>query len=294
MTINNSYLNFKKVLIVLTILLLCSIFFNFKTLSASKTITIKTLKAVSEKNKIMHRLHALESKYTLAIADKSSLSNELLIERSKVSVIIKELADAEESIIKLQNFKNKYIALNLKLEKIQAEHKKITAQNKLLKMQYDSSEYAVRISSRVNKLLSEKNNELSGKVLKAQKLLLFNLKTIALKVKNSGYQIDTQKANQTDIIKISFSIAENNLASPSLITYYVQVLDSNNNVLGEKKTENYGSKKLTYSFEKTIVYENKSVEITENLTVKDLNVGLFYVTIFENGQVVGKTHFELK
>ena len=41
--------------------------------------------------------------------------------------------------------------------------------------------------------------------------------------------------------------------------YYVQVIDANNNVLGEKKSESFGAQTLTYSFTTNVKYENKII-----------------------------------
>ena len=82
--------------------------------------------------------------------------------------------------------------------------------------------------------------------------------TAVQKVRSSGKQIETEKAGRADVLKISFTIAENKIAKSGDKTYYVQVIDSKNNVLGDKKTETFGDKSLTYSFIANVKYENKT------------------------------------
>jgi len=60
----------------------------------------------------------------------------------------------------------------------------------------------------------------------ASKLSVLNLKTSAYKLKSSGKQIETDKASRVDVLKISFTIAENRVAKSGDKTYYVQVIDS--------------------------------------------------------------------
>jgi Zn-dependent M32 family carboxypeptidase len=91
------------------------------------------------------------------------------------------------------------------------------------------------------------------------------MKTSAYKVRNSK-QIETDKARRADVLKISFTIAENQIKSGDKV-YYVQVIDSNN-VLGDKIID-FGADTLTYSFMTTVKYENKTVQVTENLPGKD-------------------------
>jgi KaiC/GvpD/RAD55 family RecA-like ATPase len=54
-------------------------------------------------------------------------------------------------------------------------------------------------------------------------------------VRNSGKQIETDKASRADVLKISFTIAENQIAKSGDKVYYVQVIDSKNNVLRDRK-----------------------------------------------------------
>jgi hypothetical protein len=61
-------------------------------------------------------------------------------------------------------------------------------------------------------------------------------------------------------------------------TYYVQVIGKNN-VLGDKKNSNFGDDTLTYSFMTTVKYENKTVQVTENLPGKDFLQGTYYVNV---------------
>jgi hypothetical protein len=46
------------------------------------------------------------------------------------------------------------------------------------------------------------------------------MKTSAYKVRNSGKQIETDKARRADVLKISFTIAENQIAKSGDKVYY--------------------------------------------------------------------------
>jgi predicted AAA+ superfamily ATPase len=89
-------------------------------------------------------------------------------------------------------------------------------------------------------------------------------------------------------------IAENQVAKQGDKTYYVQVIDSKSNVLGDKKTETFGEKSLTYSFVSTVKYENKTVKVEKDLPVKDIQGGSYFVNIFDKSELVSKTSFTLR
>ena len=72
------------------------------------------------------------------------------------------------------------------------------------------------------------------------------------------------------------------------------MIDSKNNVLGDKKTETFGENTLTYSFATNVAYENKTVKVTQDLKGKDFAKGTYYINIFNKGEMVAKTSFVLK
>jgi hypothetical protein len=70
-------------------------------------------------------------------------------------------------------------------------------------------------------------------VEKAAKLTVLNTRGSAFKVRSSGKEISTDKTSRADMLK-NFLIAENQVAQSGTKAYYVQVIDSKNNVLGTK------------------------------------------------------------
>jgi hypothetical protein len=84
--------------------------------------------------------------------------------------------------------------------------------------------------SKYNETLVGQNEELSKVVEKAAKLTVLNTRGSAFKVRSSGKEISTDKASRADMLKISFTIAENQVAQSGTKAYYVQVIDSKNNV----------------------------------------------------------------
>ena len=286
--------NSKIAIIILSLLLIASVFYNFKLSNDTQTLTNVVAETKTEKDNVLQSLDNLKATYDTAIAEKSAMSDELIIERDKVILLIADLKKSKNNTATLQGFKNRYFALESKMKDLIAENDNLKSQNGTLTIQRDSVQVANTVAVKANESLSAQNGELSKTIVKAQKLSVLNLKTVALKQKSSGKQIGTEKASRADVLKISFTIAENTVATPGDKTYNVQVIDANNNVLGEKKIENYGEKSLTYSFTKTVNYDNKTVDIVEDLPVKDITGGTYYVNVFDKGELVSKTSFVLK
>ena len=174
------------------------------------------------------------------------------------------------------------------------ENEGLKKQNTTLTTQRDSTVVVLGESKKFNEVLVGQNEELSKAVEKGSKLTVLNMKTSAYKLRSSGKQIETDKASRADVLKISFTIAENQIAKSGDKTYFIQVIDSKNNVLGDKKTENFGDKALTYSFASNVKYENKTVNVSEDLQGKDFAKGTYFVNVFDKDELVSKTSFTLK
>jgi predicted nuclease with TOPRIM domain len=205
-----------------------------------------------------------------------------------------ELEKSQGDVASMAKFKNDYLRLKREMDNLMKENDALKKQNVTLTTQRDSTQVVLEDTRKVRDTLVAKNENLSKTVEKGSKLSVLNLQTMAVKQRSSGKQIDTDKASRADVLKISFMIAENQIAKSGDKTYHVQVIDSKNNVLGDKKTESFGDKTLTYSFEKTIKYENKTVQVSQDLPVKDIEGGTFFVNIFDKGELVSKTSFTLR
>lgn len=281
----------KAIIVVLSLLLIGSLAYMYKMSTDNQTSENKMM---SEKDKLNEELQAAIAKYDAAIADNTSLSSELTAEREKLVQLQKELEKSKGDAASLAKFKNDYLRLKREMDNLMRENDALKKQNAALTTQRDSTQTVLNDTRRVNDTLVSQNDQLAKTVEKASKLTVLNLQTTAVKQRSSGKQIDTDKAKRADVLKVSFTIAENQVAKSGDKTYYIQIIDSKNNVLGEKKTETFGDKLLTYSFVKTVKYENKTVQVNQDLPVENIEGGTFFVNIFDKGELVSKTSFTLR
>ncbi|MBD0724836.1 hypothetical protein B6A10_06555 [Flavobacterium sp. L1I52] len=281
----------KAVIAVLAVLLVGSLVYIFKLSSDTEKVQTVLTTTVSEKESVLKDLEELKATYDAAIAENTSMSDELIQERDKV---VSLMAEVKKSKGDLSAFKTKMNLLQNKLKALMAENEGLKNENTVVKAQRDSTAVVLNESKKFNEALVGQNDELAKVVEKGSKLTVLNIKSSAYKVRSSGKEIETEKARRTNMLKISFTIAGNEIAQSGDKTYYVQVIDSKNNVLGEKKNISFDGKDLTYSFTSTVKYENKTVQVSENLPGKDFQKGTYYVNVFDKGDLVSKSSFELK
>jgi myosin heavy subunit len=284
----------KAIIGVLSILLIGSLIYIFKLTSEAKTLQITVATVKSEKESVLKDLTDLKTNYDAAIAENTTMSDELIAERDKVVKLMADLKASKGDNASLQKYKTQYKAMEQKMQNLMQEVAVLKKQNQTLTTNLDSTNVVLEDNKKYNQVLVGQNEDLAKKVEIGSKLTITNLKTASYKVRSSGKQIATDKASRTDMLQINFTIAENKIAKSGDKTYYIQVIDSKNNVMGDKATISFGETSLTYSFTTTVKYENKTVEVSEQLPGKDFAKGTYFVNVFDKGELISKSSFSLR
>jgi DNA repair exonuclease SbcCD ATPase subunit len=290
----NSNSKLKAIIAVLSVLLIGSLIYIFKLTSDAKEMQTVVTTTKSDKEAVLKDLAALKTSYDQAIAENTSMSDELIEARDEVAKLMEDLKKSKGDVASLSKYKQQYAALEVKMKNLMEEVAVLKVKNEQLTANLDSTSVVLEDSKKYNQVLVGQNEELAKTVEKGQKLSVTNLKTAAYKQRSSGKQIETDKASRADLLQISFTIAENAIAKTGDKVYYVQVIDAKNNVLGDKATISFGETSLTYSFTTTVNYENKTVNVKEQLPGKDFAKGTYYVNVFDKGELVSKSSFSLR
>lgn len=284
----------KTAVIILSVLLLGAVGYIVKLSSDISETNTQLTTTISEKEAVIADLEALKVTYDQAIAENTELSEELKAEREKVVQLIEEVKQSKATASAMGNYKKRYQELETRFNALIQENEQLKAENEGLTQMVDSTNTMLLEEKEYTQTLLGQNEELSKIVDEASKLSILNLKTGAYKVRNSGKEVETERARRADILKVQFTIAENKIAKKGDKNYYVQVIDGKMNVLGEKKTVTFDEQTLTYSFITTVDYKNSTVNVSENLKGDDFEKGLYHVHIFDGNELVASQSFTLK
>jgi len=290
----NSNSKLKAIIAILAFCLVGSIVYIFKMTTDAKAMQTEIKDTQSEKESVLKDLEELKATYDAAIAENTSMSEELIAERDKVVKLMADLKKSKGDVASLSKYKKQYIDLEQKMQNLMAEVEVLKKENQTLTTNLDSTKVILDDSKKYNQVLVGQNEELAKTVEKGSKLSITNLVTGSYKLRSSGKQIQTDKASRTDILKVKFTVAENKIAKSGDKLYYVQVIDGKNNVLGDKATVSFGDNSLTYSFTTTVKYENKTVEVTQDLPGKNFAKGTYFVNVFDKAELVSKSSFSLR
>jgi hypothetical protein len=288
---NNSGL--KAAVVILALLLLGSLTYIYMITSANdKQVTELT----TEKDQLANDLKARIAELDIAISEKTGLQGDFEAPKEQMSRLLAELENSKGDIASLKRFEASYFKLKREMDNLMAENKLLKEQNVSLTSSLDSTNVVLEDTKRYADTLLTQNDNLTKTVEKGSTLAVLNLNVLAVKERSSGKQIETDKARRADKLKVSFLIAENQIAKSGDRLYYVQIIDSKNNILGDKESVAMGGDlTLTYTFITKVKYENKTVQVNEEVTGKDFAAGTYFVNVFnQKGEMVSKTSFNLR
>lgn len=251
-----------------------------------------------EKNMILQELKNLRKTYDEIILENKTISLELIQERDKVIQLMSDVTASQNNQVLLNKYKEQVKLLQEKLAMMTIENAELRQQNISIKKQNANIKEQRDITETVLNE-SQKNNEglkrdLVNTVEKFSKLEVNNTSIVTYKLKSSGELIVTDKANKVEGINISFVIAKNAIAKPVEKTYYIQVMNGENSIIGDDNMRTHQYKSLTYSMASNVKYENKMVRVSENLMGKNFAKGTYYVNIYDGEELVDESSFILK
>lgn len=284
----------KTAVIILALLLLGSVGYIIKmSMDNKKQVTELT----TEKDKFASDLKETIAQLKASESENAELDEERLKLIKENEELLAKVEKAEGDAAQMARYKNEYFRLKKEKDNLVAEIELLKEQNVVLTSSLDSTSNALASELKFKDTLLMQNDNLAKTVEKGSKLSVLNLNVQAVKERSSGKQIETDKASRADKLKVNFIIAENQIAKSGDRKYYVQVIDSKNNILGDKETIQTGGEgmSLTYSFISTVKYENKTVEVKEEISGDNFEAGTYFVNVFnEKGENVSKTSFTLR
>lgn len=290
--------------------------------------------SVSTNDEVMKEIEELKSMYDSKIAEKTTSFQELKEEKKKVESLMYELEKTKSDANALIKYKTQYQQLESKMrvlvnEIVALKSGKTTAVAKVKSTKLidnnsvksttafpkkeTSSAVAQPKATNVPKKETPKNtivspvttsNETTVVVqpkaqpkveeVKVEEFKVSNLKALAYITKSSGKQEETVSASKAKMLRVSFVVSGNSAKNQESKTYYIQVINSKNNVMGRKITEFFGDKSLTYSFSKTVDVSDGTATVTQDFFDTDFEKGTYFINIFDHSKLVGNSSITLK
>ena len=251
-----------------------------------------------EKEQILGNLTTMEEKYDNAIAQNTTISEELKVERDKITAY-------KDSIINLKGtnwrmirrYRGQIATLEATNERLLFVTDSLKLVNNLLVIEKDSITGKLIEQTSFNDTLIAQNLDLAKKVEIGGVLRVSAVNSTAMRLRSNGKYTETNKAQKTEAIRVNFKIEENEIAVPGDKIVHVVINTPTGKIINQKGTFNTKSgQEVGFTVEDTISYENAAKDVTlfiEKLTVK-LDKGIYTTKVYVDGLLVGASNIELK
>ena len=294
MKINKGNLIKNGVIVILVLLLSVGGYYIYNLTLKNNALENEIVDIVTEKQSLLKKLQDLLVKYNDMVTTDENLNVSLSLEKEKVSDLITKLNNTQNDLTILKEIKKSYGLLIKSKKEITSAYNDLKSEKDdvYLKQKSHNDSLQLALRAKDSLILNEKRNQLQIK--STIKLSIDDLKVNALNEGDLGVLTVVDKASKASMLNVSFSLSENAISQKGIKNYYVQIINPKNVVIGERKMKKFGNNELIYSFYENVNYQARKLEVIKNITVKQLDKGTFKVIVYDDGNTVATTTFDLK
>ncbi|MDP2089744.1 MAG: hypothetical protein Q8J84_10125 [Flavobacteriaceae bacterium] len=280
------------VLAALLVLLAAYTFYNH----SSHVETEENL--TSEKTNIQNELNDMIAKYDTAIAENTTMTEELKAEREKIIQLrdsVSNLSNVNRSI--LARYKGRLTDMEAKNKRLFFLTDSLKGANEFLSLEVKTAQQKIAEQTVINTELEGQNTELTSKINIGSVLIVNEVKATAMKLRSKDKLSETTSFNKTDAFRVSFKIAENRIAAKGNRNVYYVIKDPSGAVVknaGTITVEN--SQAVAYTDKTTANYDNKALEVIAVVNVDRTAMvqGTYTIDVYIDTYYVGTTTVDLK
>jgi len=294
MTTQSSNNNRAKILIGLLVVLLVSLAGYTYTLIQQNKKTVLFLEA--DKAEVQKELEAIVVSYNEILQDNELKDKELIAARDRIVVLLDSVKNYKANLSIINRYKAQVKGLKNERTQLFKRADSLLIVTQRLAIEKDSTTAVLNKTIKVVDSVTTANTQLFNSLEKGALIGITNLDATAIIVRKGGKIKETKRASRADKIRVCYTIAPNTLAQAGDRVLYVQVINPDNNIIGDKSNITFGQDLLTYSKSESVFYENQALDVCAivGTTGQDVLKGLYTINIFDAQRQIGSTTLMLK
>lgn len=294
MTTQSSNNNRAKILIGLLVVLLVSLAGYTYTLIQQNKETVLFLEA--DKAEVQKELEAIVVSYNEILQDNELKDKDLIAARDRIVVLLDSVKNYKANLSIINRYKAQVRGLKNERTQLFKRADSLLIVTQRLAIEKDSTTAVLNKTIKVVDSVTTANTQLFNSLEKGALIGISNLDATAIIVRKGGKIKETKRASRADKIRVCYTIAPNTLAQAGDRVLYVQVINPDNNIIGDKSNITFGQDLLTYSKSESVFYENQALDVCAIVgsTGQDVLKGLYTINIFDAQRQIGSTTLMLK
>jgi hypothetical protein len=244
---------------------------------------------------VLGMLERTLNSYDSLQTENDTIRQELELQKQQIQELMDKVKSGNYSLAKakkeaetLRAIMKNYIA---QIDSLNRANQELTAEKQQLTQELGEEKAQ-------KQALATEKAALEGIVAKGAVLHTTSITAGALFVRNSGKQVDTERASKAEMIKCCFTLGENKVTSAGDKTLYMRVISPDGKVLPTSDGNNrfkFNGVEGEYSAKREVNYQNQPLDACVFWTGgEELRTGQYIVEVYEAGSLVSKASFNLK
>ncbi len=249
-----------------------------------------------QKAEIEIELQDLIANYDEVIQENELKDKDLISARERIEILLDSIRGAEANIGLIRRYKAEIGRLKDERKLLFRRADSLLKANQMLAIQMDSTNTILSETIRIVDSVGEENIAMANTIKKGSVVKATDLRGEAVIVRKSGKIVDTRRASRADKVRICFTLAPNIIAQTGDRLLFVQVINPENNLLGERTSIEFEEGTLNYSATTKVFYEQEELDVCVlvDATEENLVAGRYIINVFDGPDQVATTTMMLK
>jgi len=249
-----------------------------------------------QKAEIEIELQDLIANYDEVIQENELKDKDLISARERIEILLDSVRGAEANIGLIRRYKAEIGRLKDERKLLFRRADSLLRANQMLAIQMDSTNTILSETIRIVDSVGEENIAMANTIKKGSVVKATDLRGEAVIVRKSGKIVDTRRASRADKVRICFTLAPNIIAQTGDRLLFVQVINPENNLLGERTSIEFEEGTLNYSATTKVFYEQEELDVCVlvDATEENLVAGRYIINVFDGPDQVATTTMMLK
>lgn len=249
-----------------------------------------------QKMDIEEELAELLVNYNLAIEENSSKDRDLIKARNRIKQLLDSVKGMQANVDLIRRYRGEIKQLKSEKDALFKRVDSLQIVAEFLRIERDSTSLVLDETVKKVDAISIQNEALAQIVAKGSALKVSRLKGEGVIVRNNGRIVETDRSRRADKLRTCFTLNANEIAESGDKLLFIQVINPQNNVMGEKSTVTFEDKVLTYSATSNLFYDKQELDVCVlvNTAESDLVPGTYYIHVFDGPKMVANSTIDLR
>lgn len=249
-----------------------------------------------QKMDIEEELAELLVNYNLAIEENSSKDRDLIKARNRIEQLLDSVKGMQANVDLIRRYRGEIKQLKSEKDALFKRVDSLQIVAEFLRIERDSTSLVLDETVKKVDAISIQNEALAQIVAKGSALKVSRLKGEGVIVRNNGRIVETDRSRRADKLRTCFTLNANEIAESGDKLLFIQVINPQNNVMGEKSTVTFEDKVLTYSATSNLFYDKQELDVCVlvNTAESDLVPGTYYIHVFDGPKMVANSTIDLR